>query len=339
MKDGAKAWLFREAIGRLSMKELLQESSSSWLETGHKEDQIFALAGMATDAKKLGIKVNCTVAWEKVYTQLAVAYVKRSDLWFLHYCQGTLPGRSLSLPSWVPDWSEGYRGALISHHYITPPKHLGTIETDSQPDLQEVDSHGRLRLRGIIVDKIDWVSSERFPMSVNQLATSHRRDLYRWIRVATSQCPFQTRRAIWTVMIANSYKLPLPQEYHEKLTDEEMRGIIDDAFDSILEQDEVENEKLRLVIECYLRCFMQATAWKCIFLTRKGRLGLGHTGIQRGDHVVAFMGTETAFVIRSLAVTSSETPRYRIMGESYVHELMEDQSLKASAVIEDIILE
>ncbi|KAF7513609.1 hypothetical protein GJ744_008903 [Endocarpon pusillum] len=155
----------------------------------------------------------------------------------------------------------------------------------------------------------------------------------------TSQSIFQTRRAIWTVMIANSYKLPLPVEYHEKLTDEEMRGIIDDAFDSILEQDEAENKKLRLVIECFLGWFMQATAWKCIFQTRKGRLGLGHTGIQRGDHVVAFMGAETAFVIRSVAVTLSETPRYRIVGESYVHELMEDQSLKASAVVEEIVLE
>lgn len=339
MTAGGKACLFREAIGRLSMKELLQESSSSWLETGRKEDQIFALIGMATDAKTLGIKVDCTIAWEKVYAQLAVAYVKRSDLWFLHYCLGTLPGRSLSLPSWVPDWSQGYRGAPISHHYVTPPKHLETVETDNQPDLREVDSHGRLRLRGIIVDEIAWVSSERFPMSVNQLATSDRKGLYWWIRGVTSQCPCQSRRAIWTVMIANSYNLPLPREYHEKVTNEEMRAILDDVFDSILEQDEVENKKLRLVIECYLRCFMQATAWKCIFQTRKGRLGLGHTGIQRGDHVVAFMGAETAFVIRSVAVTSSETPRYRIVGESYVHELMEDQNLKASAIIEEIILE
>ncbi|KAF7513610.1 hypothetical protein GJ744_008904 [Endocarpon pusillum] len=86
MDDRGKAWLFREAIGRLSMKVLLQESSSSWLETGRKEDQIFALVGIATDEKMLGIKVDCTVAWEKVYAQLTVAYVKRNELWFLHYC-------------------------------------------------------------------------------------------------------------------------------------------------------------------------------------------------------------------------------------------------------------
>lgn len=321
------------------MKELLQESSTSWLETGQKEDQIFALIGMATDAKELGIKIDCAVGWEKVYAQVAVAYVKRNDLWFLHLCQGTLRDRSLSLPSWVPDWSQGYHGALISRHYVAPPEHLGTIETGNQPDLQEFESHGRLRLRGIIVDKIAWASSERFPMSVNQLLTPHRLKLYQWIREVTAQLPSQSHRAIWTAMIANTHRLPLPQEYHEKLTDEEMRAIIDEAFDSILEQDEVENINLQLVIECYLRCFMQATAWKCIFQTRNGRLGLGFTGIQNEDLVAAFMGFETAFVVRSVAVALSETPRYRIVGESYVHELMEDQSLKENAVIKDIILE
>lgn len=321
------------------MKELLQESSTSWLETGQKEDQIFALIGMATDAKELGIKIDCAVGWEKVYAQLAVAYIERNDLWFLHLCQGTLPDRSLSLPSWVPDWSQGYHGALISRHYVAPPEHLGTIETGNQPGLQEFESHGRLRLRGIIVDKIAWVSSERFPMSVNQLLTTHRLELYQWIRGVTAQLPSQSHRAIWTAMIANTHRLPLPQEYHEKLTDEEMRAIIDEAFDSILEQDEVENINLQLVIECYLRCFMQATAWKCIFQTRNGRLGLGFTGIQSEDLVAAFMGFETAFVVRSVAVALSESPRYRIVGESYVHELMEDQSLKENAVIEDIILE
>ena len=119
MKDGAKVWLLREAIGRLSMKELLQESSSSWLETGHKEDQVFALIGMATDAGQLRLEINCSIFWEKGYTQLAVAYLKRSDLWFLNYCQGTLPDRPLTLPSWVRTGQkdiEGRQSPFITIH-------------------------------------------------------------------------------------------------------------------------------------------------------------------------------------------------------------------------------
>jgi len=112
----------------------------------------------------------------------------------------------------------------------------------------------------------------------------------------------------------------------------------DKAFDSILEHNEAMDRQLQSIIECFLRCFMQATAWRCIFRTRKGRLGLAHTGIQKDDRVVVFMGTETALILRPIALTS-ETPRYRIICASYVHGIMEDEGLKASAVVEDIILE
>jgi hypothetical protein len=340
MTNESNAWLLREAISKLSLKGLLQESSTSWLQINkyHKEDQIFALMGMATDAPELGIAIDCSLPWEAVYTQTAIAYRRREDLWFLNHCQGGLLGRSLILPSWVPDWSQGYRGAAISQHYSPRAGHLGTIETTHQPDLQEIEKHGRLRLRGILIDEVAWVSTERFALSVNQLATPHRMNLYRWIRKVTSECHSLTLRDTWTVMIANSTNLPLPEEYHKNATDEEMRLLLDEAFNSILEHNEARDQQLQSIIECFLRCFMQATAWRCISRTKDGRLGLAHAGIQKYDRVVTFMGTETVFILRPVALTS-EIPRYRIICESYVHGVMEDKNLKARAVVEDIILE
>jgi hypothetical protein len=340
MTDLGKAWLLREAMSRLSMKALLQESSTSWLQTNkdHKEDQIFALVGMATDAAELGITIDCAISWEKLYTQVTIAYRRHEDLWFLNYCQGQLSGRSLKLPSWVPDWSQGYRGAKVSEHYFPRASHFGTIEPIGNPDLQEIEKHNRLRLRGILADEVVWVSTERFALSINQLATPYKADLYRWIREAASQCHPHTCREIWTVMIANSSHLPLPEENRKDATDEEMRQMLDEAFESILEHDEARSGQLKLKIECFLRCFMQATAFRSILRTKEGRLGLAHTGIQKGDRVVAFMGTETAFILRPVVLTS-ETARYRIMCESYVHGVMEDEDLKARAVVQDIILE
>lgn len=340
MTDRGKAWLRREGISSLSLKALLQESSKSWLQINkdHKEDQIFALIGIAMDAAQLGIEVNCALPWEKVYTQVAIAYRKRGDLWFLNHCQGVLRNSSLTLPSWVPDWSQGYHGARISEHYIPRGNHLGTIEGISQPDLQEIERDGRLRLRGILADEVAWVSIERYPLSVNQLQTPSREHLFQWIRRVAGQFHSHTSREIWTVMIANSLILPVPEQLHKHGTDEEKRQMLDRVFESILEH--VWDQQLESAIETFLRCLMQATAFRCVFQTRDGRLGLAHTGIQKGDCVVAFIGVETAFILRSADISStSETPRYRIMCESYVHGMMEDEGLKASAVIEDIILD
>lgn len=341
MTDEGKAWLHREAASQLTLKAMLQESSTSWLQTNkdHKEDQIFALIGMATDAAQLRITIDCAIPWEKVYTQVAVAYRRLKDLWFLNHCQSAiLSDRSLRLPSWVPDWSEGSRGVAISQHYSPRINHLGLIEPISQPDLQEIEKHNRLRLRGILVANVDWVSTQRYALSVNQLATPARANLYEWIRKVTFQCYWFTRREIWTVLIANTTSLPLPDEYQEHETDEKLRQMLDKAFDSIIEHDETRDRQLQSIIECFLRCLMQATAWRCVFQTLDGRLGLAHAGIQEGDRIAVFMGSETAFILRPVALTS-EKPRYRIMCESYVLGLMEDEDLKAEAAVDDIILE
>jgi hypothetical protein len=212
------------------------------------------------------------------------------------------------------------------------------IRPKIKPDIENIESQGILRLKGIVVDEVIWVSSERFPMSVNQLQTNLRFDLFQWIRDVTSQLPSQTHRAIWSVMIANSHKLPLPQEYLEKLTDKAMRKMIDDVFESVLERTWSPDKKFQVVIESFIHCFFQATRIKRIFQTKDNRLGLGPIEVKQGDRVAVFMGAETAFFIRKVDSASSEPLSYRVVGESYVYELMEDENLKKSAVAEDILL-
>jgi hypothetical protein len=82
---------------------------------------------------------------------------------------------------------------------------------------------------------------------------------------------------------------------------------------------------------------MQATAWKCIFKTVEGRLGLAPIGIREGDAVCVFMGNETAFVLRSVALTGEQT-RYRLISECYVHGLI-DREGYTGATVADITLE
>lgn len=205
------------------------------------------------------------------------------------------------------------------------------------PDINDVDKTQRLTLRGVMADEISWTSVERFALSVNQLATPYRSRLYQWIRDIAKQCPQHSTRDIWSVLICNSTSLPLPESYQTSFTDEEMLQLFDSAFESILLHDRCSDAKLQLIIETWLRCFMQATSWKCVFKTVKGRLGLGPVGIKKGDAVCAFVGNETAFVLRSVALTSEKT-RYRLISECYVHGLMDGEG-HTDVPVEDIRLE
>ncbi len=304
----------------------------SWLEASRKEDQILAIVGIASDAEDLGVKVDCAISWEKTYTQLAVAYLKRGDLWFLNYCQDTWPGRSKDLPSWVANWSHGFHGARISRHYSPSPNHLGTLEKEIHPDVRDVESHGLLRLRGIVIDEIVRVSPERFFMSITTLKTASREGLYKWIRNLAIEFDFRSLRCMWTVLIAGSIKLPLSSVYFEKMEDEQRRSVLDDAMASILRQDRSTDEELQKVIESYLWCFMQATNGRCIFQTRKGFIGLGNTATLRGDDVVVFMGAEAPFVVRPVSCALGKRGLgIGFWGKAMCTSLMDDEILRASA--------
>lgn len=341
MTDVGKAWMYREAVSKLSLKALLEESSISWLQVSkeHKEDQIYALLGLATDADQLGITIDYSIPWEQTYTEVAMTYLVRSDLWFLNHVQGTIAGRSRHLPSWVPDWSVGYRGARVNQHWSPPKTHLGTLEAVIPPKIADLAQRHILGLRGVIGDEVAWVSTERFQMSVNQLNTPLRKKLYQWIRALADQCSDKhSRREIWNVLISNSIGLPLPESFNENTSEERKRQYLNLVFDSILEEDTCEDPLLRPIIETWLTCFMQATSFKCIYQTTGGRLGIGPVGIKQGDRICAFMGNETAFILRPVALTSEQT-RHRLMCETYVHKFMDAKGLREAAKVEDIILE
>lgn len=317
------------------MKELLRESNSSWLETGQRHDQIFALIGLAADAKELDLKIDYTIHWEDVYIQLAVAYLKRNDLWFLSYCQNTTAERSSSLPSWVPDWSVGYRGNPISLHSTISSNHSLSFNIDRQPELS-VSPHQRLRLKGNIVDHVDWVSAERPPASVNHLSQDRRNEIFRWMRGIVSKLSSRSQREIWTVLTAGARNLPLPQEYHDQSIEDGGRKLFDAAFGSLIEGDTALDAKLQEIVECYIFCMMHATAWRCVFRTEKGFIGLGPAGMREDDTVVELLGAGVPFVTR---LCNWGTPCFRIVGESYVYEVMEGQCFGDKPVPEDIVLE
>jgi hypothetical protein len=143
-------------------------------------------------------------------------------------------------------------------------------------------------------------------------------------------------------LIAGSQDLPLPNELKARATEEEMRERLDAFFDLLLEnvEDESMDQESFAIFKAFISCFWQATEKKCVFQTRGSRLGLAQIGIQEGDRISVFAGTETAFVLRPVEGLSGN-PRYHLKCETFVHGLMNDEGLKvrASSMVQDLTLE
>lgn len=75
-------------------------------------------------------------------------------------------------------------------------------------------------------------------------------------------------------------------------------------------------------IRTYMRSvFVRVPDWR-VFTTEKGYLGLGPSTAQLGDHVCIFATAGTPHILRAV---NSGSDSYRLIGEAYVHGLMDGE--------------
>lgn len=65
-----------------------------------------------------------------------------------------------------------------------------------------------------------------------------------------------------------------------------------------------------------------------VFRTRIGSIGRGPPLLQTGDRVCIFMGSRTPFVVRKTSVAFGLLVAHQLVGECYVHGLMDKEILK-----------
>ena len=77
---------------------------------------------------------------------------------------------------------------------------------------------------------------------------------------------------------------------------------------------------------------------RTFFITDDGRMGLGPGLARRGDEVCGFGGAPMPIVLRSAAqAADTGGGQYQIVGDAYVHELMNGEAFKLFPEKEDWI--
>jgi hypothetical protein len=77
---------------------------------------------------------------------------------------------------------------------------------------------------------------------------------------------------------------------------------------------------------------MRATIGRQLDVTDAGHVALAPTGVQRGDEVCVLYGGRTPFVLRQAGRDPDgygDRPLFRIVGQAYVHGVMEGQAVAA----------
>jgi hypothetical protein len=302
-----------------------------------ERDKVFGILGLVDDLTELEIRPNYTMSCAEVYTDVAGKIISRkyTDMLALNQFPKALGG----LPSWVPDWSAAIRLPRNSH--ATFPLFLAS---DYMPAcIEQSAGSGIIAIRGSKVDAIEYtgatvlqeVGVDRDFLRVNQVleevlglceaARQLGRTAYKdgkaleeapWrIPIGDQEKPRSgfgndQRATEWSHECYTAFRRFVP--VLKRATDGPDREA---AFEEI--------QRTGTPRECseYFRAVLRYSGTP--YITKCGYVGLGPRGMAEGDVVCVLFGGRIPYLLRP-----AEDERYSLIGEIYVHGIMDGEYVK-----------
>ncbi|KAE8442534.1 hypothetical protein EG329_003249 [Mollisiaceae sp. DMI_Dod_QoI] len=304
-------------------------------------DKVFALLGISRDAEALGFRADYNKTCEQVYTDAARRLIQAGYMDILALVQ--FPKKIEGLQSWVPDLSRtGYRAPLQQRSLERKgpagatrlePKFFASAMKEKIVLRREntMDPNMPLYLSGVRVGEIKHVGmhwdDERgvgeWLHELHQLS-----DLSYDMHEAAEH----RAKAVWRVAVGD-------QEIRQgvrkpRLADEKVHT----AYEAFKETDlrDVDEKGLADVGLSYYCEWLQSVAkGRRALLVDGVYLGIGPRETEPGDFVFVLLGSDIPFVMRKENNTSG---RMQIVGEAYLHGVMDGEVMEKNPVIEHIEL-
>jgi hypothetical protein len=278
-------------------------------------DKVFALLPLLEDAKDILFQADYSKSAETVFIETATWLASNSGISFLSCVQGD---SSLSLPSWVPDWSTHFRTPWVlglSGLFYPLRANLGTKAVAEV--LNFPNQLPELKVRGTVVDTIRTLTNDLnirsaaspFGPSASYLATEAFISDFQSYRAALGSNAVKLRKyGYWNQTTNDPQVRPpdwmirygLPFERAHEMTDNEHAG--------------------EVTYFCYDRQ---------LFTTTKGYLGVVTGKARVGDLVCLLLGAAVPFILRKVeeGCGKGTNRHFKLVGEAYVYGLMNGEAL------------
>ena len=309
-----------------SLLELLSIMSKSAQATDPR-DKIYGLLGLAPDAPELSIKVDYRRTVHQVFTDTAKALLQRDFTDVLSWCR--FPKLQPGLPSWVPDFSAPLLDPLCSYKCRAPPWNPLFSASGSRKvkisNENDITDTSLLTLSGLTVDIIDelgtpWKVDDNEAASMSLLFSEIAKF---WDRAQEFPCPVSIdpqfwKEALWRVPCAD-------QQWHAYARRRAKLGAQDGLLE-ILDRNrgEMSGFKDEVKAAAWQRYYL---AMQCLydfrpFLSKKGYIGMAPEFTIPGDMVCVIFGAIVPYVLRRVSKT-----RFELVGEAYVHGIMDGEAI------------
>lgn len=283
-------------------------------------DKIYALLGISEMSTCCQFYPDYAITINELYTAVSAKLIQQSrGLRILSSSQPRYSTRNL--PSWVPDWSQPWRGGIDRRDRFSASKSL-------EPQVQVSTDNKTLTLHGVKLDAIrrtykisfnDWTYVDFLDPVADILKAEATR-----LGLRGHYCTGQRYFEVLLDILVAGRGLRVMQT--------DLTRFASYASAGDFEWNPLNPHKRRWDL------IKQNLAWSNgewdMFETVSGLLGLGPTNASPGDVVCIFGGANVPFILRSW-----EENGYKLIGECYVHGFMEGQcGSERNARVEEITI-
>lgn len=312
------------------------------LQASDKRDYIYALLSLINADESPQVVVDYTKDWATVRTevgQACLAYYGLRMLSFAGSCSGNaLTGLTLpnSPPSWAPDWSSKdlpqplftspifvVRGGRRRCPYFATRRSIQTLA-------QAFRVNGRMDLRGLYVDDVGHLGRPFTDQGDIADDAGRVARLSAWLHdFGTTLLPCanevystaeEVRDALWRTPIAD-------RAYVHSWETARASGETRLAYEAVRSGGDV-SQGVK-----YANIAFNKLSKRCPFRSERGYIGLGPTGMCRGDSIWILPGADVPFVLRP-----ARDGNFIVLGEVYVHGIMCGELFKLKKVNQNVSL-
>jgi hypothetical protein len=314
----------------------------------YPRDKVYALLGISSSSNK-GVFPDYDCTEQQAFTNSTRSMLLQSKGLLVLSAAGVgFPRKIPHLPSWVPDWT-----STAGRNFVNACAYSGYHATDDRPpQIRAMKDPSLLAIDGIYIDRItavhmlppihglrrhDIEGMKRANIVEKEFASSSTK----FVLDTFPSLPAEKREEVlWRTLCGNidSSSEPLSKEYGKYFRSRNtLNDLPAEIPDDWTKAKDDHTRSLAVEAGMYIGAWNYLGVIRRLCRTARGFLGLVAPETKVGDSVCLLLGGDAPFVVRQNEPTPDSKLTYTLVGDCYVHGLMNEEGMKMGEIQEFIL--
>lgn len=305
--------------------------------SGNPMDKIYSLMGLFPESDHV-VNIDYTVSPEQLFQDFTLAWIQRhQNLRILGHLNNTAHRVHKDMPSFAVDWS--YQPSIHSINALHNRSLLQEEAFDAcrgSKAIWSLEPGGQMRANGFVFDSIEALGARHVLEYGSSWATRFRtlQDIVRMAIERGENDSHGSEQVLATIRHTLCMDCKQTAGVYSRLQGEDDAGTLRTWWDSAFKPSAPPRENTPADEGGPI----ETTVWiasleRSFIFTERGHMGLAPDSCQPGDAIAIMGGGAVPMILRPVGEVAGEgvdNPVFEVIGEAYVHGVMDGQALDAN---------